>query len=72
MLLDTVSGARKREIADPVLRFAQGTASMPEQLSTALDAGLVRPGRFALVQCQPPLGRHKPPNRRITRCARRC
>jgi MoxR-like ATPase len=44
-LADTVSGPRKRQIVERVLAFAPGSASMPEQLSAALDAGLVRPGQ---------------------------
>lgn len=41
---EAVSGAKKREIVETVLGFRDGTHGLPQQLATALDAGLVRPG----------------------------
>lgn len=42
---ETVSGARKRDIIERVLRFTNDTALMSPELSAALEAGLVRPGQ---------------------------
>lgn len=41
---EAVSGPKKREIVNAVLALRDGTHSMPQDIATALDAGLVRPG----------------------------
>jgi 5-methylcytosine-specific restriction protein B len=40
-----ISGARKREIVKATLGFMPGAAPMPADLGSALDCGVVRPGR---------------------------
>jgi len=42
---DAVSGSRKKEVVRRVLSFTEGTSPLPDELASALDAGLVRPGQ---------------------------